>query len=257
MAMFLKRVATALRTQNWTAIGIELVIVVVGVFIGTQVSNWNQQRIEKQQAEVLLDHLRPELHGFIDFFDTAKPYYAVTRSYARTALAGWARDPAVTDEQFVIAAYQATQIYGFGVNGQSWTLIFGGDQLRNIDDPQIRRQLSYLMTIDYGIVDIPAVDTPYRRNIRSVIPEDVQEAIVQACGDRPLPNRPLQLFLPGTCDLDLPPERFRAAAADLRARPQLIEDLRWHLALTASFLSNMAPIETETRSLLVRIEARH
>ena len=39
--MIFKRAAAKLKAQDWTAIGIELVIVIIGVFIGTQVSNSN------------------------------------------------------------------------------------------------------------------------------------------------------------------------------------------------------------------------
>ena len=47
--MILRRVARHVREQNWTAIGIELVIVVIGVFLGIQVSNWNTARQERTQ----------------------------------------------------------------------------------------------------------------------------------------------------------------------------------------------------------------
>ena len=52
--MFLRRIIENLKTQNWTAIAIEFAIVIVGVFIGTQVSNWNQERIEKSETAQLL-----------------------------------------------------------------------------------------------------------------------------------------------------------------------------------------------------------
>ena len=42
--MIYKRFVANLRAQNWFAIGVELAIVVVGVFIGTWVANWNQAR---------------------------------------------------------------------------------------------------------------------------------------------------------------------------------------------------------------------
>lgn len=52
--MFLRRIIENLKTQNWTAIAIEFAIVIVGVFLGTQVSNWNQERIEKSETAQLL-----------------------------------------------------------------------------------------------------------------------------------------------------------------------------------------------------------
>ena len=52
--MIYKRVAARLKGQDWAAITIELAIVIVGVFIGTQVSNWNAERLERQgNARVL------------------------------------------------------------------------------------------------------------------------------------------------------------------------------------------------------------
>ena len=42
--MILRRLTEHLKQQHWTAIAIELVIVVLGVFIGIQVANWNEAR---------------------------------------------------------------------------------------------------------------------------------------------------------------------------------------------------------------------
>ena len=47
--MIYKRVGARLKAQDWLAIAIELIIVVAGVFIGMQVSNWNADRIEAQR----------------------------------------------------------------------------------------------------------------------------------------------------------------------------------------------------------------
>ena len=59
-----------------SAIALDLGIVIIGVFIGTQVSNWNQERLESRETERLLQELRPELKSFTDFTETARPSYA-------------------------------------------------------------------------------------------------------------------------------------------------------------------------------------
>ena len=247
--MFLRRMIEHLKTQNWTAIAIEFAIVVIGVFIGTQVSNWNQERIAKQDTARLLQELQPALQTFAHFFDTARPYYATTRRYSDTAFAGWNRDPRVSDEQFVIAAYQASQIYTFGVNGENWTSIFGGDRLREIDDADVRRGLAAVMTFNYDQIDLAAVSTPYREHVRQTIPIDIQEAIRAECTDKPIEGS-LQIFhLPATCDLDLPERRFAEGATALRARPELAGELRWHLAAVASFFASLELIARQTREL--------
>lgn len=251
--MIFKRAVAKLRAQDWVAITIELAIVVVGVFIGIQAANWNAARLERRATEHLLNELKPALHNFVNFFETAEPYYATTRRYADVAFAGWRRDPAVSDEQFVIAAYQASQIYVLGLNGSSWTAIFGSERLPNIEDAEVRHELASLMTLNYPSIEAE-LSTDYREHVRQVIPEDIQDGIRAHCGDRPIPNRPLNVQLPARCDLDLHSARFTEAAAALRSHGELIGDLRWHRASVASFLADMGAVEALTRDLLNRIE---
>lgn len=47
--MLLRRVIDHVSAQNWTAVGIDFVIVVVGVFIGIQVSNWNGTLADRRE----------------------------------------------------------------------------------------------------------------------------------------------------------------------------------------------------------------
>jgi hypothetical protein len=247
--MILRRITEHLKKQNWTAVALDLAIVVVGVFIGTQVSNWNQDRIEKRETAQLLRELQPALQSFVDFFDTAKDYYATARAYSETAFAGWRGDPAVSDEQFVISAYQASQVYTFSTDGENWAAIFGGDRMRDIASAEVRQGLTNVMTFTYDQIDLPAVATPYRQHVRQVIPEDIQDAIRAECTDKPIADKPLTVRLPATCDLDLPASRFAGAAAALRAHPELVGELRWHRSAVASFLTNLGRMDGQTRQL--------
>ena len=186
---------------------------VVGVFIGTLVANWNEKRLEKEEIERLITQIQPELHEFMEFFDSARAYYSVTRSYADVAFAGWAGQ-SVPDDQFVIAAYQASQAYGLPNNGENWALIFGAQQLSKIDDLGIRRGLSRVMTANYADLGLQTVATPYREHVRQVIPIELQEAIRRACGDRTHPGKLAFLSLPRTCNLRLPVGRLQRPHRD-------------------------------------------
>jgi len=59
--MLLRRVIEHVKAQNWTAVALDFVIVVVGVFIGIQVSNWNEARQEEEQTERYLGRLADDL----------------------------------------------------------------------------------------------------------------------------------------------------------------------------------------------------
>lgn len=58
--MILRRVTEHVKAQNWTAIVLDFVIVVAGVFIGIQVSNWNAGRQERALERNYLERLRAD-----------------------------------------------------------------------------------------------------------------------------------------------------------------------------------------------------
>ena len=59
--MILHRFARALQEQNWVAIAIEFVLLVLGVFLGIQVANWNEERHDRQNEREYLERLQQEL----------------------------------------------------------------------------------------------------------------------------------------------------------------------------------------------------
>jgi hypothetical protein len=255
--MIYKRFAANLRAQNWFAIGIELAIVVVGVFIGTWVANWNQERAAQAETRRMIAQLDPSLRFLQGYFDGIRVYFRTTRRYATTAEAGWAGDPKVSDSDFVVAAYQASQIAGIGTNGSAFASVLGADRLRDIEDVELRTDLSTLMSSDYVQIDTSAVDTPYRQNVRRLIPMDVQDQIRSRCGDRPPQTIDDFVYLPERCDLVIPPEVAAQTAVKLRSRPAVLEDLHWHMAAQAALLGNLGPFEAATsrvREKLRRIE---
>ena len=48
--MLLRRISEHMRTQNWSAVILDFLIVVIGVFVGIQVDNWNQGRIDQNKS---------------------------------------------------------------------------------------------------------------------------------------------------------------------------------------------------------------
>ncbi|MBL8545572.1 MAG: hypothetical protein JNL81_03865 [Hyphomonadaceae bacterium] len=59
--MILRRIIAHFRKQEWTAIAIDFVIVVVGVFVGLQVNNWNEARAERAEEYGYLVRLHEDL----------------------------------------------------------------------------------------------------------------------------------------------------------------------------------------------------
>ena len=252
--MLVRRLTGSLKEQHWMAIAIELIIVIVGVFIGTWVANRNQAAVERREAEQMVAEVRPGLAQFEQALKSVDRYFATTNRYADTAFAGWAGHPKVSDEQFVIAAYQASQITQVAMNGASWTQIYGGDELSRLPDPDLRSDLAGVMALDFSQLSQNYVATPYRQDVREVIPEDIQDAIRAHCGDYLSGGSAIATLLPATCDLDFPAPRWAAAAHDLRAEPRLVKELRWHRASVASFAFIVGIFRRRVQVALDRID---
>ena len=64
--MLLRRITKHVTDQNWFAVFIDFLIVVVGVFIGIQVANWNEAFANKQKAALYVENLKTELKEVMD-----------------------------------------------------------------------------------------------------------------------------------------------------------------------------------------------
>lgn len=63
--MIIRRIADALRAQNWFTVIIEILIVVIGIFLGLQVSEWNDARKDKALEKEYLTRLHSEIETLI------------------------------------------------------------------------------------------------------------------------------------------------------------------------------------------------
>ena len=74
--MLLRRITEHVKAQNWTAVALDFFIVVVGVFIGIQVSNWNDVRGERAQEAFYIERLHDEAQTGVDgLLGFAEKYY--------------------------------------------------------------------------------------------------------------------------------------------------------------------------------------
>jgi len=63
--MLLRRITRDVKNQNWTAVGIDFLIVVVGVFIGIQVANWNDERQDRADEVYYLKRILNDIDDSI------------------------------------------------------------------------------------------------------------------------------------------------------------------------------------------------
>jgi len=63
--MLLRRLTQHVIDQNWVAVGLDLAVVVLGIFIGLQVTEWNQARKDHQEGLYYLQALETQISDLI------------------------------------------------------------------------------------------------------------------------------------------------------------------------------------------------
>jgi hypothetical protein len=84
--MILRRLADAIHKQSWFTVFVELVLIITGVFLGIQVNNWNEARLDRQQEAEVLERLIADFRG-IESDALARAYSSVRRTEALRTLA--------------------------------------------------------------------------------------------------------------------------------------------------------------------------
>lgn len=64
--MILRRMIEHVKAQNWTAVALDFVIVVVGVFMGIQLGNWNEARADRADERQLITRLHDETRALLE-----------------------------------------------------------------------------------------------------------------------------------------------------------------------------------------------
>lgn len=60
--MILRKFQQHVENQNWVAVGLDVIVVVVGIFLGMQLNDWNEGRKEQSEGYYYLDLLRQQLN---------------------------------------------------------------------------------------------------------------------------------------------------------------------------------------------------
>ena len=236
----LRRVREHIVHHNWFAVGIDFLIVVIGVFLGIQASNWNQGRLDRRQAQEYRAMLRSDLDANIANLANRGRYYQWVRNEGLATLAALNRPTDELGEQFLIDAYQASQMQPWAPKRTTYDQIVSGGAMAELGGPMLRNEVAnYYVGMDIAGFNVAALP-PYRDVIRRVMPYSVQERIRARCNEKVVSTRTgaSEIILPGHCALGLDPATVRQAVRQVHDWPGLALDLnRWLVDLDQKLLS--------------------
>lgn len=229
--MIVRRIREHVTLHNWFAVAIDLAIVVLGVFLGMQVNNWNEARSQRSAAAEYRRQIVDDLKDNEADLASRGAYYQAVRDHALGLLAALDARFKPRGEAFVIDAYQASQVWLRPLVRTGYDEMTGAGLTHNVGDRATRSRLTnyYTQTRQF---DVTALNTTtYRERVRRALPYKVQLAIREHCGERvtTMHNGAQTARFPDHCAPGLDEAAIRSAVARLEAA-DLGEDLTRQIA---------------------------
>lgn len=224
--MISRRVIEHVKAQDWVAILIDLVIVVVGVFFGMQVANWNDERGDRARAHGYLERIGADLVTDVEGYRDRAQFWSKVAAYGATGLRYSETGDAGGRSQWdlLVAYFQASQVAEFWSTDTTYDELKSAGELRLIANVDLREQLAryYTSAGNPALTERPA----YRMHVRGVIPLDMQSHIWKHCYTSNAHGE--QDFL--DCAADFDPARVAAVVDAIRADPALMAELRYWMS---------------------------
>lgn len=179
--MILRRLSQSLKTQNWTAIWIEFILLVSGVFLGIQVSNWNAERVDASRATAYLERIRDDINADLSNYQDRLRFWGDVSAYGAKGLAYAETVDAKGAAQWdlLLAYFQSSQVAEFYTTDSTFEELKSAGELGLIKDTHFRGQLSQYYSLGFNplLTERPR----YRENVRGLIPLEVQTYIWANC----------------------------------------------------------------------------
>ena len=253
--MVIRRIREHVDTHNWFAVAVDVGIVVLGVFLGTQVSNWNANRLDRERA----DHFRARLIDELDFdarqYALQHAYYRQAKSYGLEALADLNGTKRLSDRDFLIATYQLTQVDTTKAKTGVYEQTSDAELVDRLGDEETQLLASdFYLSVEAAQLSNQTI-LPYRTLLREAMAYELQSQIRTECGDREVYyNRRLvgvRLVVP--CPLSIDPAKAAQVARMIRSVPDLERQMTRYLASLDEKLVNFETAEQQARQFRDRL----
>jgi hypothetical protein len=254
--MVIRRIREHVGAHDWFAVLVDVGIVVLGVFIGTQVSNWNEDRLDSARAANLRERLIDELDFDARQYALQFTYYEQAKKYGLQALAAL-NGARLSDRDFVVAAYQLTQTDTTKAKTNVYEEIAENGLVDRLGDAELQRFASdFYLSLEVAQRSIEQI-YPYRTLLRETMPYPVQLKVRRECGDREImyQGRLVGITTVLPCRVAIAPADAAAAARAIRATPGIEQQMTRYIASLDEKLDNLALARDQAKEFRNRLIA--
>lgn len=137
----LAKISNRLKSSDLRIGFLELLILVLGLFMGFQLDRWNEERLRQQDAHVYVRQLVKDLQADLEGSRTRIEYLLQVQRHGQIALALWQGVVADNPRDMVVSLYQASQIYPFFANSATYEDLKSTGNVDLVGDASMRSEL--------------------------------------------------------------------------------------------------------------------
>jgi hypothetical protein len=238
------------KAQNWTAVTLDFLIVVVGVFMGIQLGNWNEGLNERQRGENYRERLSEEMTNNKQTLIGRRESYLSQIDYGLQALEA-TTEPTDREAAWEIihSFFQASHAFTITMQRGTYDEIISSGDLALLDGRELINALSEFYSFS-GFSTIEVIPD-YRENVRRIIPYHLQYYLQTEC--YAVDDNDIHQLL------DCPPpdgaEGLIELALDLLADEELRRDLQYMVSFSG-VSGQIATTLTDRTDRLLELLAR-
>lgn len=254
--MVIRRIREHVSQHHWFAVAVDLVIVVLGVFLGMQVTNWNQARLERERGGEYRQRLIDELDANQEDFRQRAAYYRRVHDRGYAALQDLRRPQSADPVAFLFNAYAATNFLPRTTQRTTYQEILSAGATGTLgNESLVQRVAIYYFTLDTTTATIATLP-PYRDRVRSGMPYEVQRAIRADCPEINFENRKGRpnVVIDVSCRPKLDSALASSAARQVRSIPDIQFDLTRSLVDDDQKILQFQTMERNARKLRAILE---
>jgi|TARA_R110000868_G_scaffold160981_8_gene390864 hypothetical protein len=252
--MILRRITKHVREQNWFAIGLDFFIVVIGVFIGIQVSNWNESLSQLNRSNAYLERLELDLQSDLEAINSRQKFYSDVLLFGEQALSYVEAQEQNREASWpiILAFFQASQIFHYYPNDATYAEIKSVGELDLIENPDIRSNLVKYYSTRTDQYDFAFRANPkYRETIRGLTPSTVTKYIWDNCHENTQLNE--QVFL--ECNSPIDAVEIQRLLDIYVSRHDVVEELRFWASTLQTSRKLFDAVSASAQSLKGKINA--
>ncbi|PHS37917.1 MAG: hypothetical protein COA91_09130 [Robiginitomaculum sp.] len=178
--MLLRSITKHVKDQNWFAVALDFLIVVAGILIAFQVTNWNEARQNKVIANEYLFRIQNDLILNQKDMEVRQQYFETVKAHALHAIEAIDGPPEALGQQFISDSWFATFALRRTIVRESFEELLSVGAMNNVTDVSARQRIAQYYRSTEGtqffLTNIP----PYRELLRGVLPYEVQAALRKA-----------------------------------------------------------------------------